>query len=166
MTHGLPPFPPQHIILPISPASSETSSRKQQFRYSDSANRNLNNKNRSVAQPLTIAQLCSERMLTGHTTDGGPGGDSCQECDGCACARAWRLTVAITHSESISSKTTQLAHFSHSLLKTSDVFSVCSRLARRLYQFQPSSPIKARIAFAKAAFNTTLFTSKFDLNLK
>jgi hypothetical protein len=49
------PFPPQHITLPISLASSVTCACKQQFRCSDSANRNPNNKNRSVTQPLTIA---------------------------------------------------------------------------------------------------------------
>jgi len=74
--------------------------------------------------------------------------------------------VAITHSESISSKTTQRARFNLSLLKKYDFFSVCSRISCHLYQFQPSSPLTARTAFAKGAFNKTLFTSKFDLNLR
>jgi len=52
-----PTHPPsvQHIILPIRPTSSETCDRRQKLHYSDSTNRNLNNKNCSVSQTSTIA---------------------------------------------------------------------------------------------------------------
>jgi len=48
--------------------------------------------------------------------------------------------VAITYSESISAKTTQRAHFNRSLLKTSDVFNVCSRISCHLYTQSNKNP--------------------------